>query len=128
VTASLSSKGSRRVNSGPIVCPPLAFAIHFPDFHLLGQPLSTCKYYVCSFPERRGGVRTLKKEVLFNPDEEHVSRSDDDRQLNVQIPPRDFDSTLADLLSDHLPGLLSVAGLCENRGVLPLANPDSRSK
>ena len=82
----------------------------------------------CSFPERHGGVRSLEKQVFFDPHEEPVSRSDDDRRLDVQIPPRDFDSNLADLLSDRLPYLLPIAGLCENRGILPLANPDSRSK
>ena len=35
---------------------------------------------------------------------------------------------LADLLADRLPYLLPVAGLCEHRGILPLANLDSRSK
>ena len=82
----------------------------------------------CSFPERHGGVRSLEKQVLFDPHEKPVSRSDDDRRLDVQIPPRDFNSDLADLLSDRLPYLLPVAGLCENRGILPLANLDSRSK
>jgi hypothetical protein len=35
---------------------------------------------------------------------------------------------LADLLADRLPYLLPVAGLREHRGILPLANLDSRSK
>ena len=82
----------------------------------------------CSFPERHGGVWTLEKHVLFDPHEEPVSRSDDDRRLDVQIPPSDFNSDLADLLADRLPYLLPVAGLRENRGILPLANLDSRSK
>ena len=82
----------------------------------------------CSFPERHGGVRTFEKQVLFDPHEEPVSRSDDDRRLDVQIPPRDFDSNLADLLPDRLPYLLPVAGLCEYGGILPLANLDSRSE
>jgi hydroxyacyl-ACP dehydratase HTD2-like protein with hotdog domain len=46
----------------------------------------------CSFPERHGGVRTLKKQVLFHPYEEPVPRSDDD--------PCDFDPHLADLLPE----------------------------
>ena len=82
----------------------------------------------CSFPERHGGVRSLEKQVLFDPHEEPVSRSDDDRRLDVQIPPCDFDSNLADLLPDRLSDLLPVAGLCENGGILALANLDSRSK
>ena len=82
----------------------------------------------CSFPERHGGVRRLEKQVLFDPHEEPVSRSDDDRRLDVQIPPRDFNSNLADLLANRLPYLLPVAGLCEYRGILPLANLNSRSK
>ena len=82
----------------------------------------------CSFPERHGGVRSLEKQVLFNPHEEPVSRPDDDRRLDVQIPPCDFDSNLADLLADRLPYLLPIAGLREHRGILPLANLDSRSK
>lgn len=86
----------------------------------------------CSFPEGHGGVPSPEKQVLFDPHEEPVSRSDDGRQLDVQIPPRDLYSTLAnllaDLLADRLPDLLPVAGLCEHRGILPLANLDSRSK
>ena len=82
----------------------------------------------CSFPERHGGVRSLEKQVLFDPHEEPVSRSDYDRRLDVQVPPRDFNSDLADLLADRLPYLLPVAGLREHRGILPLANLDSRSK
>ena len=82
----------------------------------------------CSFPERHGGVWTLEKQVLFHPNEEPVSRSDDDRRLDIQVPPRDFDSDLADLLSDRLPDLLPVARLSEYGGILPLANLDSRSK
>jgi hypothetical protein len=31
-------EGESERHSGPIVCPPLAFAIHFPDFLLFGQP------------------------------------------------------------------------------------------
>jgi hypothetical protein len=81
-----------------------------------------------SFPERHGGVRSLEKQVLFHPHEEPVSRSDDDRRLDVQVPPCDFDSDLADLLPYSLPYLLPIAGLRENRGILPLANLDSRSK
>ncbi len=65
-------------------------------------------------------MRAVEKQALFNPHEEPVSRSDDDRRLDVQIPPCDFDSNLADLLSDRRPYLLPVAGLCENRGILPL--------
>jgi hypothetical protein len=57
----------------------------------------------CSFPERHGGVRGLEKQVLFDPHEEPVSRSDDDRRLDVQIPPRDFNSYLADLLATACP-------------------------
>ena len=82
----------------------------------------------CSFPERHGGVRSLEKQVLFDPHEEPVSRSDDDRRLDVQIPPRDFNSDLADLLPNRLTYLLPVARLCEYGGILPLANLDSRSK
>ena len=82
----------------------------------------------CSFPERHGGVRSLEKEVLFNPHEESVPRSDDNRRLDVQIPPYDFDSDLADLLPDRLPYLLPIAGLRENRGILPLANLDSHRR
>ena len=82
----------------------------------------------CSFPERHGGVRSLEKQVLFGPHEEPISRSDDDRRLDVQIPPRDFNSDLADLLSDRLPDLLPVARLSEYGGILPLANLNSRSK
>ena len=40
----------------------------------------------------------------------------------------DLHSDLADLLSDRLPDLLPVARLSEYGGILPLANPDSRSK
>ena len=82
----------------------------------------------CSFPERHSGVRAVERQALFNPHEEPVSRSDDDRRLEVQIPPCDFDSNLADLLPDRLPYLLSVAGLSENGGILPLANLELRSK
>ena len=82
----------------------------------------------CSLPERHGSVRTLEKEVFLDPHEEPVSRSDDDRRLDVQIPPRDFNSDLADLLANRLPYLLPVAGLGEHRGILSLANLDSRSK
>ena len=82
----------------------------------------------CSFPERHSGVWTFEKQVFFDPYEEPVSRSDDDRRLDIQIPPRDFDSDLADLLSDRLPDLLPVARLSEYGGILPLANLDSRSK
>ena len=82
----------------------------------------------CSFPERHGGVRTFEKQVLFDSHEEPVSRSDDDRRLDIQIPPCDLYSDLADLLADRLPYLLPVAGLGEHGGILPLANPDSRSK
>src|SRR5277367_5821314 len=81
-----------------------------------------------SFPERHCGVRSLEKLVLFDPHEEPISRSDDDRRLDVQIPPCDLYSNLADLLPDRLPYLLSVAGLSENGGILPLANRDSRRK
>jgi hypothetical protein len=38
-------KGESESHSGPVVCPPLAFPIHFPDFLLLGQPLSPSKDY-----------------------------------------------------------------------------------
>ena len=82
----------------------------------------------CSFSEGRGGVRAFEKQVLFDPHEEPVSRSDDDRRLDVQIPPCDFDTNLADLLSYRLPDLLPVARLSEYGGILPLANLDSRSK
>ena len=82
----------------------------------------------CSFPERHGGVRTFEKQVLFEPHEEPVSRSDDDRRLDIQIPPCDLYSDLADLLPNRLPYLLPVAGLCEYGGILPLANLNSRSK
>ena len=82
----------------------------------------------CSFPERHGGVRSLEKQVLFDPHEEPVSRSDDDRRLDVQIPPCNLYPDLADLLPDRLPYLLSVAGLSENGGILPLANLNPRSK
>ena len=82
----------------------------------------------CSFPERHGRVRSLEKQVPFDPHEEPVSRSDDDRRLDVQIPPCDLYPDLADLLADCLPYLLPVAGLREHRGILPLANLDSRSK
>jgi hypothetical protein len=82
----------------------------------------------CSFPERHGRIRTFEKQVLFDPYEEPISRPDDDRRLDVQIPPCDLYSNLADLLPDRLPYLLSVAGLSENGGILPLANRDSRRK
>ena len=68
----------------------------------------------CSLPERHGGVRSLEKQVLFDPHEEPVSRSDDDRRLDIQIPPCNLYPDLADLLTDRLPYLLPVAGLCEN--------------
>jgi hypothetical protein len=53
-----------------------------------------------------------------------VSRPDDDRRLDVQISPCDFDSNLDDLLPDRSPYLLPVAGLSENGRILPLANFD----
>ena len=82
----------------------------------------------CSFLERHGGVRSLEKHVPFNPHEEPVSRPDNDRRLDVQIPPCDLYSDLADLLSDRLPDLLPIARLSEYGGILPLANLNSRSK
>ncbi len=50
------------------------------------------------------------------------------RRLDIQIPPCDLYSELADLLAHRLPYLLPVAGLREHGGILPLANLDSRSK
>ena len=82
----------------------------------------------CSFPERHGRVRTFEKQVLFDPHEESVSRSDNDCRLDIQIPPCDLYPDLADLLADRLPYLLPVAGLREYRRIVPLANLDSRSK
>ena len=82
----------------------------------------------CSLPERHGGVRTFEKQVLFDSHKEPVSRSDDDRRLDIQIPPCDLDSDLADLLADRLPYLLPIAGLCKDRGILPLAYLDSCGK
>jgi len=43
-------KGESESHSGPVVCPPLAFAIHFPDFLLFGQPLSPFKDYALFIP------------------------------------------------------------------------------
>jgi hypothetical protein len=106
----------------------LAFPIHFPDFLLFGQPLFLFKDYALSFPERHSGVRSPEKQVLLNPHEEPVSRPDDDCRLDVQISSCYLYPDLADLLPDRLPYLLPVAGLCENRRILPLANLDSRSK
>ena len=121
-------EGESESHSGPIVCPPLAFAIHFPDFLLFGQPLFPFKDYALSFPERHSGVWSPEKQVFFNPHEEPVSRPDNDRRLDVQISPCHLDPDLADLLPDSLPYLLPIARLGENRGILPLANLDSRSK
>ena len=42
----------------------------------------------------------------------------------LRVTSNDF----ADLLSDRLPDLLSVAGLCGNGGILTLANLELRSK
>ena len=108
-------EGESEGHSGPIVCPPLAFPIHFPDFLLFGQPLFPFKDYALSFPERHSGVRSPEKQVLLNPHKEPVSRPDYDRRLDVQVAPCDLDANLADLLPDRLPYLLSKAGLRENR-------------
>jgi hypothetical protein len=121
-------EGESEGHSGPIVCPPLAFPIHFPDFLLFGQPLFPFKDYALSFPERHSGVGSPEKQVLLNPHKEPVSRPDYDRRLDIQVAPCDLDPNLADLLSDRLPYLLPITGLRENRGILPLANLDSRSK
>jgi hypothetical protein len=43
-------EGESESHSGPIVCPPLAFAIHFPDFLLFGQPFSPFKDYALFIP------------------------------------------------------------------------------
>jgi hypothetical protein len=98
-------------HSGPIVCPPLAFPIHFPDFLLFGQPLFPFKDYALSFPERHSGVRSPEKQVLLNPHKEPVSRPDYDRRLDNQVAPCDLDANLADLLPDGLPYLLPIAAL-----------------
>jgi hypothetical protein len=43
-------EGESESHSGPIVRPPLAFAIHFPDFLLFGQPLFPFKDYALFIP------------------------------------------------------------------------------
>ena len=108
-------EGESESHSGSIVCPPLAFPIHFPDLLLFGQPLFPFKDYALSFPERHSGVRSPEKQVLLNPHKEPVSRPDYDRRLDVQVAPCDLDANLADLLADRLAYLLPIAGLRENR-------------
>jgi hypothetical protein len=43
-------EGESESHSGSIVCPPLAFPIHFPDFLLFGQPLFPYKDYALFIP------------------------------------------------------------------------------
>ena len=69
-------------------------------------------------------VGTVKQNILLNPYKEPVPRPHHNRWLDVQVPARNLDSQLADLLADRLAHLLPDARRLQHRGVRPLAQLD----
>jgi hypothetical protein len=70
-------------------------------------------------------VGTVEQMILLNPYKEPVPRPHDNRWLDVQVPARNLDSQLADLLANRLPHLLPDARRLQDRGVRSLADLDT---
>ena len=129
---SLLFDGETQGHSHAIISPALALFVSLPglcsfllsQLFILRQPGRGHTL----FPGSHGGIRTFEQNILFDPYEEPIARSNLDCRLDVQIPPSHLDSKLADLLAYRGAGLLADALALEYRGVLALTQFNSHCK